>query len=181
MPRQEPLQTLDACVEPRLSPRNTSARNPRPADRRHCRRHAQPRFAHRALHSSRLRDAPGIEKNKYIAPGGALRSSPARPTARAPENRATLSDRHQFSGKALACRRPRCPHAERTRRARGVVLDQFGQIVHQFGGRDDPAQPPAGHQPRLRERVRPDNPVVARGEIEKRRRGTGLALLAGSG
>ena len=53
-------------------------------------------------------------------------------------------------------------------RARRVVLDELGEIGYDGRRRHEPAQPPARHQPRLRERVGADDAIVGLGEIEKR-------------
>ena len=64
------------------------------------------------------------------------------------------------------------------RRARRVVFDQLAEVGHQRGGRDDPAEAPAGHQPRLREAVRADHALVAVGEVEKRRRAPRVVVVS---
>ena len=58
------------------------------------------------------------------------------------------------------------------RRARRVVFDELAQVGHQRVRRNDPAQAPAGHQPRLREAVGADHAVFGRRHVQKRRRAT---------
>jgi len=56
------------------------------------------------------------------------------------------------------------------RRARRVVLDELAEVGHERGRGDDPAQAPAGHQPRLGKAVGADHALVRRGQVEERRR-----------
>jgi len=63
-----------------------------------------------------------------------------------------------------------CPLDER-RRAGCVVLEQLREVGYERRRRHDPAEPPSGHQPRLRERVRADHAIVGLRQIEERRRG----------
>ena len=93
---------------------------------------------------------------------GSCASSRDQEIARAPEPRPRVRDRRL----ALRDRRHARVLDER-RRARRVVLDELAQVRHQRRRRDDPAQPPAGHQPRLGKAVGADDALV------RRRRGRG--------
>ncbi len=64
-------------------------------------------------------------------------------------------------------------------RARGVVLDQLADAGDERRRRDQPAEPPAGHQPVLGERVGADHPVLGRREVQERRgdAGAGRAVV----
>ncbi len=56
------------------------------------------------------------------------------------------------------------------RRAGGVVFHQLAEVVHQRRRQHHPAEPPAGHQPRLGERIDGDHAGVTRGDVEEGRR-----------
>jgi hypothetical protein len=64
-------------------------------------------------------------------------------------------------------------------RARGVVLDELADAGDERRRRHEPAEPPAGHEPVLGERVGADHPVVRQREIQERRRdaGAGRAVV----
>ena len=99
----------------------------------------------------------------------ASRSAPHEMVARAREALASARDR----GLALRDRGDARVLHER-RRARRVVLDELAEIGHQRARRDDPAEPPAGHQPRLREAVG----AITRSSASARSRNDGAACAS---
>ena len=68
---------------------------------------------------------------------------------------------------------------DEVRCAGGVVFQKLAEIFCQRGGRDDPAEAPAGHPPGLGEAVGGDDAVLGVGEGQKRRRGHERAVSVG--
>ena len=129
------------------------------------------------LQNARLSFIPSTRKNAYIAPDGVA--------ACTPRNRVQLRNQ-EIAGAPVAFHRARDHRLSRLHRrqsralnehrhARGVVLDQLADLDRELGRRNEPADPPPGHQPRLGERVGGDEPVALLRDVEERRRGGAFA------
>ena len=162
----------DAVGEPRLAAAKHQRMKPSPSGP-NALPGARPSLASRTSCLA-VREAvgePATRKNTYIAPGGGATSILGGAQAPAPASRAPPRARKRVRDRRFAVGDGGHARAlDEDRRARRVVLDQLAEIRHQRGRRDDPAQPEAGHQPRLGEAVGADHAIVGVREVEKRRR-----------
>ena len=157
----------------RRSPRSTSGRSLRLRARTRCPARGRASLRRRAGgRSACCPRTPSMRKNAYIAPAGDATSTPSSSPQRAdqPVARAAQPLARGARRRLAVAQRGDAGALDEHRRARRVVFDQLADLRHQRVGRDDPAEPPAGHQPRLREAVRADDACVAVGEVEERRR-----------
>ena len=93
-------------------------------------------------------------------------SAPTR-QSRARRETARASARSSPRRRSIATTPARCTNAGEHDVLYSISLPRSGISA---GRRDDPAEPPSGHQPRLRKAVGADDAIVAVGEIEERRR-----------
>ena len=146
----------------RCPPRSTSARSPRPRGRRRCRARGPGGLAHQPFAEFEAVGDAGDAKKDVHRPGRRRGTDAG--------NRVQLSDQKIARG-AVALERMRDRGLavvdrddggalHERRRARGVVFDQLAQVGQQRVGRDDPAEPPSGHQPGLGKAVGADDAIA---------------------